>query len=58
MDVFLWRVVGILLLAFSAYGFLNGFFFRIHGPAFDMGIVAGLLGAAALYAAQRMRDSN
>jgi hypothetical protein len=55
VDVWLWRVVGVLLLAISAYGFLNGFIFRVHGPAFDLGIVAGVLGAAALWAAQRMK---
>ena len=58
VDVLLWRVVGVVLLAFSAYGFLNAFIFRIHGPGADLGIVAGVLGMAALFAAQRMRDAN
>jgi hypothetical protein len=56
MDVWLWRLVGGVLLALSLLGWLNLFFFRIHGPALDLGVVAGLLGWAALYAANRMKD--
>jgi hypothetical protein len=55
MDVWIWRVVGLVLVALSLFGFLNGFFWRIHGPAFDLGIIAGALGGAALWAAERMR---
>jgi len=55
IDVWLWRFLGSVLLAFSLFGLLNGFIFRIHGPAFDLVLVAGLLGAGALWAAQRMR---
>ena len=56
MDVWIWRVVGIVLLGFSVLGFLNGLVLRIHGPAFDLGIVAGVLAAAAFYAAHKMRE--
>ena len=55
-DVWAWRLLGGILAVFSAFGFLNGFLFRIHGPAFDLGIVAGMLAWGAFHAANRMKD--
>jgi hypothetical protein len=36
----------------SAFGFLNAFYFRIHGPGGDLGVIAGVLALLAWAAAR------
>ena len=52
MAVWTLRVIAALLLLTSAFGFLNAFYFRIHGPGGDLGVVAGVLGVLAWAAAR------
>ena len=47
MAVWTLRVIAALLLLTSAFGFLNAFYFRIHGPGGDLGVVAGVLAVLA-----------
>ena len=54
IDVWLWRFLASVLLAFSLWGLLNGLIFRIHGPAFDLALIAGALGGGALWTARRI----
>jgi hypothetical protein len=54
MDLLLWKVVAIVLLAFSLFGLAHGLVFRNHGPAFDLFVVAGALSAAAFYYSRRI----
>ena len=51
------RVVAVLLLLVSAFGFLNVFYFRIHGPGGDLGVVAGVLALLA-WVAGRWEQKN
>ena len=46
------------MLFISAFGFVNGLVLRNHGPAFDLGIVAGVLRAGAFFAARQIRDED
>jgi hypothetical protein len=52
MAVWTFRVIAALLLLTSAFGFLNAFYFRIHGPGGDLGVVAGVLALLAWAAAR------
>lgn len=49
-----WTLRGIAALLFlaSALGFLNVFYFRIHGPGWDLGVIAGMLALLAWAAAR------
>ena len=51
-------VAAALLAAISAFGFLNAFVLKIHGPGTDLGILAGLLAAAAAWAARIERRED
>jgi hypothetical protein len=42
----------ILLTIVSAFGFLNAFYFKNHGPGVDLGLIAGVLALAAWAAAR------
>ena len=50
MAVWTLRVIAAILLLASAFGFLNAFYFKIHGPGGDLGVVAGVLALLALAA--------
>ena len=52
MAVWTLRVIAALLLLTSAFGFLNAFYLRIHGPGGDLGVVAGVLALLAWAAAR------
>jgi hypothetical protein len=43
-----WRFLAGLLFCLSGFGFLNAFVLKLHGPGGDLGVIAGLLGLAAL----------
>lgn len=51
------RAFAVLLLFTSAFGFLNAFYFRIHGPGGDLGVVAGVLALLA-WATARWEQRN
>jgi hypothetical protein len=36
-----------LLLALSAFGFVNAFVLKLHGPGGDLGVIAGILALCA-----------
>jgi multisubunit Na+/H+ antiporter MnhG subunit len=59
MAVWTLRVIAALLLLTSAFGFLNAFYFRLHGPGGDFGVVAGVLALLAWAAAhwEQMNDT-
>lgn len=52
MLVLLLRLLGWVLLVLSLLGWVNLFFLRIHGPALDLGVVAGGLAGAAFWGAR------
>jgi hypothetical protein len=52
------RAIAVLLSFVSAFGFLNAFYFRIHGPGADLGLVAGVLAVLAWMAARWERRNS
>jgi hypothetical protein len=46
-EVLTWRILGLLLLALSAFGFVNAFVLKLHGPGGDLGVIAGILALCA-----------
>jgi len=52
------RVVAIVLSSVSAFGFLNAFYFRYHGPGADLGLIAGALALLAWIAARWERKNG
>ena len=53
----LWIAVGLLVLfaALSAFGFINAFYLRHHGPGIDLGVVAGILALGAYLGVRSIR---
>ena len=47
MIVWTLRAIAILLALVSAFGFLNAFYLKHHGPGGDLGLVAGCLALLA-----------
>ena len=58
MAVWTLRVIAVLLLSLSTFGFLNAFYFRIHGPGGDLGVVAGVAALLAWAAARWVRKND
>ena len=52
------RIIAVLLLFVSAFGFSNAVYFRIHGPGADLGVVAGLLALFAWAAARSEQNRH
>ena len=52
MTVWLLRAGATVLSAISAFGFLNAFYLRMHGPGADLGLVAAGLALLAWMAAR------
>jgi hypothetical protein len=48
----------VLLLLVSAFGFLNAFYLKHHGPGADLGAVAAVLAIAAWSAARWERKND
>ena len=46
------RLLAWVFLALSVVGWANLFFLRIHGPALDLGVVAGGLAGGAFWGAR------
>ena len=47
MEIWVFRLVGIVLLGISAFGFLNALVLKHHGPGGDLGVVAAILALGA-----------
>jgi hypothetical protein len=58
MELWIVRRLAVVLAALSAFGFLNAFYLRYHGPGGDLGIIAGILAIAAFVAAHFIRKNS
>jgi hypothetical protein len=58
VTVWILRVVASVLSFASAFGFLNAFYFKIHGPGGDLGVIAGALALLAWAAVRWERNSS
>jgi hypothetical protein len=52
------RAIAVLLVVVSAFGFLNAFYLRFHGPGADLGVIAAVLALAAWAGARRARKTE
>jgi hypothetical protein len=57
MELWIVRGLGVALAMLSAFGFLNAFFLRLHGPGGDLGVLAGLLAVGAFAWAHFIRKN-
>ena len=55
MELWFLRALALALGGLSAFGFLNAFYLRRHGPGGDLGVIAGILAIAALAATHFIR---
>ena len=58
MALWIVRGLGVALAALSLFGFLNAFYFRLDGPGGDLGVIAGILAIAALWAARSLQKDS
>jgi hypothetical protein len=53
-ELWAWRILGLSLLAVSAFGVANALVLKIDGPGGDLGVVAGVMAGAVLAVARRV----
>jgi hypothetical protein len=58
MMVWTMRALALVFAASSAFGFLNAFYLKRHGPGGDLGIVAAGLAVAAWWASRWISDES
>ena len=58
MLVWILRGLSVVLALLSAFGFVNAFYLRVHGPGADLGIVAGLLAMLLYFGAHTLRQDD